>query len=92
MAESFTVQVYQTAVTGHVLTLLSAIMSYNHHRVFQTKAAYVLVYKRRGVESPPQTIPTKLRQASETSTSNTSNGEGGDINGFNNSEDEMDTN
>ena len=51
----------------------------------------MLVYKRRGVDPPLQTIPTKVRQVSQTST-NTSNGEGSDINGFNHSDDEMDTN
>ncbi|XP_070193299.1 ubiquitin carboxyl-terminal hydrolase 15-like isoform X2 [Littorina saxatilis] len=59
-----------------------------------TKAAYVLVYKRRGADATPQAVPNKSRQAApaaETSTGS-SNGEGSNTNGFSHSDDDMDTN
>lgn len=57
----------------------------------QTKAAYVLVYQRRKtVDGPSCSIVTKTRsQASATATSAS---DATAVNGFDNSDDEMDTN
>lgn len=57
-----------------------------------TKAAYVLVYKRRGVnEDLPPLVTSKARRSPE-ATATTSNGATNDLNGYDNSDNEMDIN
>ncbi|XP_076469575.1 ubiquitin carboxyl-terminal hydrolase 4-like [Babylonia areolata] len=57
-----------------------------------TKAAYVLVYKRRGVDSPSRVMPKRVRQTPESNSQAASSTQGSEVNGYGHSEDEMDVN